>query len=979
VFVENLESVSNDSSYDIQERGRACLQLCWAYIDSFGVAQDNDTALDWAVKAARLDFYPAQGLVKRLFDVFQKPIGPGLQGEILVWMTKAAGKRHSVARDDLRKFDYSLAQTADENWKRSLGCQSTNPKQPYFFDEISAQFDPHDLDARDKAFGKEGESLWWLSPMHNTLLHAGSAAAVDLFNFEAYLKKYNLDINARDVLGNTPLLIAMMCGNENHAQVLLRFGADASIANEDGETPCHWLITLENSARINHLLSQLLQQGADLAALAVESISFQHEYSARKGGTPLHWAVQSNNTELVEKLLAHGADPEVAYDGYTPIDIAVQRNLPSVLGKLLGAAQRPVRSSQVATTITDFRTPGFVKKAYTENYVNLAVGGHSLHERLVFLGRDRLARLRETIEVLQAEGLAIKTKTSPTSIAAAFSSADTKTIETLMDIGYPTQLEDIGTFWEDALIAVIYESHPAVQQFLLKQAIHKSPDRTLSRPEEILLKSVKSLHTDASVVQQILDTGIDINYKDENGKSALVIAVDCRNYDVATHLLSKGADVNILQPKEKESSDRELSVNILYYHILTNTDLALEPLKYLLQPLHPYHDQIPCSMVISCCRQTALQLACVSGNRLVFKFLLQTFNEKVHLNFRDKKGNTALHAAVYWGRFDFAKALHEAGADIDPPKSNIIGLNHKTLMDVCFMSSTLTQTSFHGGKSGKEEREECLVNRLHIWRYLKQCGAQRSQHKLLSMDLHMKFACVAVLEGMMNLLKSCLSRVEFLFPIRQQFLDSLLFLASRFRQTASMRFLLIRGADLKARSKTGRTVLHYAVLRGDVEGAQLLLLQGADINVLDIHGWNPTSLAHVTGQLGVYKLLKESGGVLLFPKPSLKRRSSKSRMENSPEDERLTSLDMLDYGDSEIETDWEDIDDDDMSDPTVAGAAESEDAAQAVDQQEDGVVMATISPEVEEVGEIKRSESEADLTSDPSESECSDSEDEDME
>jgi len=891
-------------------------------MDSFGVAQDNDTALDWAVKAARLNYYPAKGLVKRLFDVFQKPIGPDLQGEVIVWLSEAARNRHSAARDDLHKLNYSLAQTADEIWRRFLGCQSLNP-EPYSFNNINRLFHRDSLDTGDRKFGKmdgkTDETLWWLSSSRNTLLHAGSTAAVDLFNFEAYLKKYNPDVDARDGSGNTPLLLAMMCGNENHADVLLRFGANASISNEDGETPCHWLITFDNSKRINHFLSRLLRQGADLAALAVKSISFKHEYSIRHGGTPLHWAVQRNNTELVEGLLTHGADPEVVYDGYTPIDIAVLRNFPSVLAKLLGAAQRPVRSIRVATTVADFRTPGFAKEPVAENYVNFAVGSYLLHERLTCLGRDRHARLRETIEVLRAGGLAIETKTSPISIAAVNSSANTETIETLMNMGYPAQLEDIGTFWEDIFIDAMHESDPAVQQFLLRQAIRKSPDGTLSRLKEILLDYVKSLHADASVLQQILDTGIDINYRGEDGKSALVIAITCRNYGIATYLLSKGADVNILQPKEKESSYTNSSVNILYSHISMNTDLALGPLKYLLNPLHQYHDQIPCSIVMPWSRQTALHLACVSGNRPVFKFLLQTFNKKVDLNYRDGEGNTALHAAVYWGRFEFVKALQEAGADIDPQISNTAGLNYRTLMDVCSKSSTPTQTYFHGGRSDKEAREECLVNRLHIWRYLKHCGAQRSQHKLLSMDLHMRFACVAVLEGMMNLLKSCLSRVEILIPIRQQFLDSLLFLAFRFKQIASIRFLIIHGADLKAKSQKGRTVLHYAALKGDVEGVQLLLLKGAHINVFDSLGWNPTSLAYVTQQLGVYNLLKESGGVFLFPKASPRQGPNKSRIENTPRDTRPKDLGMLDHGYNEIETDWEDIDDGDMSDPTVTG------------------------------------------------------------
>ena len=62
--------------------------------------------------------------------------------------------------------------------------------------------------------------------------------------------------------------------------------------------------------------------------------------SPRKGGyTALHAAVQNEQLEMVELLLAHGADPEKANDsGTTPRDLA-KRSRNRALKTLLGVPE----------------------------------------------------------------------------------------------------------------------------------------------------------------------------------------------------------------------------------------------------------------------------------------------------------------------------------------------------------------------------------------------------------------------------------------------------------------------------------------------------------------------------------------------------------------------------------------------------------------------------------------------------------------
>jgi len=161
----------------------------------------------------------------------------------------------------------------------------------------------------------------------------------------------NLDINARGMWGNTPLILACQYGYEEIALLLLSEGADFNVCNEKGARPLLYsciegltgvvvelvgrgdIIETEpvhlynqhtdSSQRLTPFLSAaingfyqitevLIAKGAMLDRRVVPKVkkgdSFQPCLSEPGGMTPLMGATKHNRSEVVKLLLKHGAD-----------------------------------------------------------------------------------------------------------------------------------------------------------------------------------------------------------------------------------------------------------------------------------------------------------------------------------------------------------------------------------------------------------------------------------------------------------------------------------------------------------------------------------------------------------------------------------------------------------------------------------------------------------------------------------------------
>ena len=114
------------------------------------------------------------------------------------------------------------------------------------------------------------------------------------------------DPNHQDVVGCTPLMLAVVAGDASYVRALLRAGASANLLNGNGESALTFAIvwSRDNIARI------LLRHGV-------------RPDFPRTPWTPLMYAASEGNTMIAKMLLRHGANPR-RRDAYrrTALEIA---------------------------------------------------------------------------------------------------------------------------------------------------------------------------------------------------------------------------------------------------------------------------------------------------------------------------------------------------------------------------------------------------------------------------------------------------------------------------------------------------------------------------------------------------------------------------------------------------------------------------------------------------------------------------------
>ena len=193
------------------------------------------------------------------------------------------------------------------------------------------------------------------------------------------LLAHGADVNAKTGTGSTPLLMAAANGFRSVAELLLAHGADPNASTTDVRsssqvryigTPLHVAAVRGDVALMELLLANKSNISAatgygrtplDVAAgagnLAIASTLLSHgaDVNAKnsgtdsKGWTPLHYAVNSNQKEMVALLLKNKADPNARIEtsfgeggkGYTSLLMATAKALPDVVDLLLASGADP--------------------------------------------------------------------------------------------------------------------------------------------------------------------------------------------------------------------------------------------------------------------------------------------------------------------------------------------------------------------------------------------------------------------------------------------------------------------------------------------------------------------------------------------------------------------------------------------------------------------------------------------------------------
>ena len=140
-------------------------------------------------------------------------------------------------------------------------------------------------------------------PIHDATHKGDEAKVIALLNENPDL------VSSRDNLGNTPLHIAALHDQPAIAALLIANGADVNAQNDP--------------------------QGVDASRITRINKNAH-------GDTPLTLAMLSyHHKEMIELLLTHGADPNVSDPHGTPLQLAIERNLPYDVELLLANGADP--------------------------------------------------------------------------------------------------------------------------------------------------------------------------------------------------------------------------------------------------------------------------------------------------------------------------------------------------------------------------------------------------------------------------------------------------------------------------------------------------------------------------------------------------------------------------------------------------------------------------------------------------------------
>ncbi|MBN2270416.1 MAG: ankyrin repeat domain-containing protein [Sedimentisphaerales bacterium] len=330
-------------------------------------------------------------------------------------------------------------------------------------------------------------------------------------------------------------------------------------------------------------------------------------------------------------------------------------------------------------------------------------------------------------------------------------------------------------------------------------------------------------------VEVLLEEGIDVNAKDEDGKTPLHLAVQEDHKDVVQALVSKGADVNAKDNKGMTpihlATLRNLRdiIDLLISkgaNVNTKNEKGETPLD-----IGGYNKEIAPLLISAGARTSTIHNAALWG---LVSEVRRFLDEGVDVNAKNEDGWTPLHLTAQAGRKDVMELLIAKGADVNAPNSKgqtplqmvrrADEETFKELMDLLLSNGANLNAKDDSGCTllddvalGRSEPE--------IFEFLLSKGADAN-------NIHL-----AAYRGDVNRVKSFLKEGADINEKRTTRQRTPLDYAVKGGKVEAVRLLIAEGADINAGDKD-TPVLIQAVISGNTEIAGLLLANGADLNVV---------------------------------------------------------------------------------------------------------------------------------------------------
>jgi len=358
-----------------------------------------------------------------------------------------------------------------------------------------------------------------VTPLH-AAAYAGSAPITTL------LLERGADVNAKATGDVTPLHIAGERCSDTVIPLLLEAGAEVEAANGEGATALH-MAAMQGCSKA---VPQLIEAGATVGATAMHDL------------TPLHVAAQSWNEKTVTALLDAGAAISAATkEGYSPLHLAILQKKWKTVDVLVE------RGASVDAQDAKGETPVhlIIKASYETDRAKTMIG--------------------------KSGALDLATKNGVTAVYIAAAKGESELLALLLEKGADPNLKDsdgvpplaAARFEGNTSSVKLLEAAGAVDAeaffYLYNAAMQGSVGKlrkALAMPSAKDAKTrtapggVTPLHAAANAgselcVVELLDAGWAVDVQDDNGNTALHMAVVERNDDVYRILRAAGASNNV--------------------------------------------------------------------------------------------------------------------------------------------------------------------------------------------------------------------------------------------------------------------------------------------------------------------------------------------------------------------------------------------------------------------------------------------------
>lgn len=350
---------------------------------------------------------------------------------------------------------------------------------------------------------------------------------------------------------------------------------------------------------------------------------------------------------------------------------------------------------------------------------------------------------------------------------------------------------------------------------------------------------------DSNVVEALLDSGADINARDEQNQTALHQAASKGHTPIVKLLLERGADVNAknlfgqtpwLAPVYRGSLDTVRALLGAGADIDARSELSGQTPLLSLSSLRTkvvetlLEEGADANAKGKAYHETALMLAATTGNTATVKVLL---NKGADIKAASTNGRTAMMMAEALGHAEIIKLLQDAGA----PRETSIALLP--------LEAYVPRYLVVNAKRGRPLNPQAALALLSRGAVLKADG----EAALL----------FAAMQGDVKTVSALLDNGADVNMRHEDGWNGLL-LAAVNGHSAVAQVLLVKGAKVDAKEKLmGQTALIWAVKGGNIALVKALLKAGANVNARDKYGGTALTRAANSGEAAIVKTLLEAG------------------------------------------------------------------------------------------------------------------------